>query len=350
MKQYLLIVFSILLISCKPDVETKSEELLDLNLYLTTEEDIDSVWITDITQNREVHKAAFNYTLRFKFKDSINDLYNIWFWRDGEIVSSPMPNSQLWLKGDNIQIKGNIDKKLIIDTVINSPMYYSSKEYNEGYRNLFKNKLSLEKKNAFILQQIKENNNSAISLSMADAYYRLNENNPENLRILHQLLSSQDSGLRNHGYFKVLERVNTKLNDYPIDLSKYSFRDLSDEPVKIELETGKKYLIDAWFVNCPPCVVDHKIVATDLDLFEAKKVEIIGLSVDQEHEVWKQYLEKNNYNWRNYRVDQNKPQDELSKDLRLGAFPNYILLNGSGKIEFSTNSYEEIKKHLEINS
>lgn len=350
MNRILLLACLILIVGCKTDQEPIDENLLDLNLYLTTDEEIDSVWINDITQNRERLSIVYSDTMRFKFKDSINDLYNVWFWKDGEIKSSPMPNSQLWLKGDKIQIKGRIDKKLIIDTVLNSPMYYSSNEFIEGYRDLFKNKTSLEEKNEFILKQVQENKSGALSLSIADYYYRLNQNDPENLRILNQVLLQQNSSLRNHPRLNVFEKVNTKLNDYPIELSKYSFLDIENETKELRLDTGSRYLIDAWFVACPPCVADHKVMAGELNLFDDKGIKIIGISVDQEYDVWKEYLVKNKYNWSNFRVDDNKPSDELKKDLRLGVYPNYFLLNEYGNILISTNSYEEIKEYLEINS
>ncbi|SCY27518.1 Thioredoxin-like [Nonlabens sp. Hel1_33_55] len=350
MNRILILACLILIVGCKKDQEPIEENLLDLNLYLTTEEKIDSVWINDITQNRERLSMVYSDTMRFKFKDSINDLYNIWFWRNGEIVSSPNPDSQLWLKGDKIQIKGKIEKKLIVDTLLNSPMYYSSKDFRQEYRELFKNETSAGEKNKFIIQQIKDNKNGALSLEMAGYYYRLNENNPENLRILNQILLQQNVTLRNHPTFNVFEQVNTKLNDYPIDLSKYSFLDVENKPIELNLDASDKYLIDAWFVACPPCVTDHKIMAEELELLESKGVKVIGISIDQEYDVWKEYLVKNKYNWQNYRVNPDKPRDELDKDLRLGAYPNYFLLNGNRNILISTNSYDEIKEYLKINS
>ncbi|KQC32500.1 hypothetical protein AAU57_03490 [Nonlabens sp. YIK11] len=350
MNKILLVACFILVVGCKSDQEPVEENLSDLNLYLSTDEDIDSVLITDIYRNRENHKVAFNDTLRFKFKDSINDLYNIQFIKDGKIVSSPMGHFQIWLKGEKIQLKGTIDKKLIIDTIIGSQVHYAREEYNRESRKIYKDGASLEVKNELTLRTIKSNMDNPFSLAVADIYYGLNQNNPENLYVLYEIMSKQDKTIRDHEFFRVWERVNSSLNNIPIDFEKYSFRDIENKPVKINLKTGKKYLIDAWFVNCPPCIEDHKTFSKELKLFDSAGIDVIGLSVDQKHEVWNEYLEKNGYNWTNYRVDENETMEEINKDLRLGSFPNYMLLNTERKIEFSTNSYEEIKEYLEINS
>jgi len=93
MKKILFLSLTFLIFSCKSELKKESNDLADFNLYLQTKEDIDTIMITDISQNREVHKIAYKDTIKINFKDSINDLYNIWFFKNGKMVSSPLQYS-----------------------------------------------------------------------------------------------------------------------------------------------------------------------------------------------------------------------------------------------------------------
>ena len=99
MKKLLYLLTILFIFSCKPELKKQNNNLADLNLYLQTKEDIDTILITDISQNRERQKIAYKDTVKINFKDSINDLYNIWFFKNGKIISSPMQHSQIWLNG-----------------------------------------------------------------------------------------------------------------------------------------------------------------------------------------------------------------------------------------------------------
>ncbi len=344
MRKIILLLLSLLIFGFKSEIKQEEANLTDLTIILHTNEEIDEVMITDIGQQRERHILAFNDTIRVNFKDSINDLYNIWFLKNGEKVSSPISSSQLWLNGKNIIIKGSIDKKLIVDTIIGSDLYYNSKRTQIELRNLFKMKSDGSKIDDFLLKKVKENIENPFSLVLANSYSIRNQNNKIKLKQLQELIESQNVLIKNHSFFEVHSQLEKKLEIKKLNVENYKFYNFKNEIVKLDLKKNKKYLLDFWFVSCPPCIRDHKVISKKLNLLKEQNIELIGISTDNEHSKWKSYLKSNDYNWSNFRVISSSKT--ITEDFGISAFPTYVLIENDGEIKVSSNSIEDIENYI----
>lgn len=344
MKKIFILSLTFLIFNCKSDLKKKDNDLADFNLYLQTKEDIDTIMITDISQNREVHKIAYKDTIKINFNDSINDLYNVWFFKNGEMVSSPLQYSQLWLNGKNIEIKGTIDKKLIIDTIIGSNLHYKTKTYQSEYKNLYKTNADSSEINTFLLKNIQNNFDNPFSLPIISTYIFRNQNNKSKLKELHKLVTKQSNLIKNHSFFNYHEELAKKLGINKLDIDDFSFYDPKNDIVKLNFDKDKTYLIDLWFVNCPPCIKDHKIISKKLNFLKKNNIELIGISKDREYSKWKDYLNTNQYNWKNVRqIDSLKT---ITQELGISAFPTYLLIDNGREIKVTFNSFEEIENYL----
>lgn len=344
MKQTIALLICALIFGCKSELKPNRIDLADLNLILQTNEDIDSVLIMDIGQQRENYKVAFIDTIRIQFNDSINDLYNVFFLKDGKIVSSPLSTNQLWLNGKNIVIKGKLDKRLVLDTIIGSDLYYKVKKTQMAYRKLFEIKADNSEINYFLLKEIKNHFDNPYSLTLASDFISRNQNNEDNLKKLNNLIAPQNDLLKNHSFFKVHSQLEKKMDINQLSIEKYNFYSVKKDIVKLNFEKEKKYLLDLWFVNCPPCVQDHKIISKKQSYLENNNIELIGISRDTEHSKWKNYLDTNGYNWRNFR--QIDSLNTVTTDLGITAFPTYLLIENGGEIKITFNSFEEIENYL----
>jgi hypothetical protein len=344
MKQTIVLLICLFIFGCKPELKPNRIDLADLNLILQTNEDIDSVLVMDIGQQRENYKVEFLDTIRIQFKDSINDLYNIFFLKDGKIVSSPLSTNQLWLNGKNIVIKGKLDKRLVIDTIIGSDLYYKVKKTQTSYRKLFEIKADNSEINSFQLEEIKNHFDNPYSLALASDFISRNQNDKDNLKNLKGLITPQNDLLKNHSFFNVHNQLEKKLGIDQVNIEKYNFYNAKKDIVKLNFDKEKKYILDLWFVNCPPCVKDHKIISKKLSYLQNNNIELIGISRDTEHSKWKNYLYNNAYNWRNFR--QIDSLNTITKDLGISAFPTYLLIENGGEIKITFNSFEDIEKYL----
>lgn len=335
-------VISTTIISCDKYENYKTASDTDLTIRIKTNKIIDSVWVAAISGNQGGY-YNFSEEIKIDFKDSINDLYNIILFQDGNRVHSPLAKSQFWLKGENIIIDGTLKDFIEIDTIINSPVHYSGKNYTQSfikYKNTSNEKILLD---SLALNEIGANFESTYSLIIADQFIRRNLNNREKLGELSKLIQDQSVNLKNHTYFKTHKTLNKHLNVDSINLKSYQVYNRKEQLQSIETEMPKT-LLDLWFVNCPPCLEDHKKFSKNLDLLQVNDIELIGISVDEKHEEWNNYLTENNYNWSNYR--QYSKESTLSDYLSVSAYPEYLLIDNDGLIIQKFDSFDEIKEFL----
>ncbi|WP_293888543.1 TlpA family protein disulfide reductase, partial [Sphingobacterium sp. UBA3549] len=74
----------------------------------------------------------------------------------------------------------------------------------------------------------------------------------------------------------------------------------------------------------PPCREDHKKIKLMSKSLKDKKVEVIGLSTDENIAEWQRYLRNNEYDWTNYAVPET---NMLLNDLKISSYPSYFLID-----------------------
>jgi len=142
--------------------------------------------------------------------------------------------------------------------------------------------------------------------------------------------------------YKEIEKI---LTVDKIDLSKFQFYDTEKNIAIIKPEKGKKILIDFWFITCAPCIEQHKLIADKLEWLESGNIEVIGISIDSNHEEWKEFLEEKKYSWLNLR-EVDETEKKLRTNMLISAFPTYLLIDSEGNILYRANSFSEIEIHL----
>lgn len=321
----------------------KQEKMADINLYFDSDIKIDSLLITNITQDREFHTVNYSGHISVNLNDSINDLYAINFFsgNDHRMV-------QLWLDGENVIIKGKVFDKIRIqvDTVIGSDLYNKSLDFRKKYKDILTDRPDSTFINDFLLAELKEEINSPFSIEIAQNFMNRNISNTNELKKLFAVLSMQNDLIKNHliNPYRNLENI---LSVTGIDFSKYQFYDRDRTLTSISLSEGKKYLIDFWFIGCAPCIQDHKSILKKLNSLNDKKVEVIGISIDKDQEQWRNFLNENRYPWNNYReVDEH--ENRMRTKMMINVYPTYLILDSKGAILYRSNTFSDIEKYLGV--
>ncbi len=331
------ILIVLLILGCKTEQKQQVGSFSDLNLIVETARQIDSVWISDIGQ-RESHILRFTDTIKVNLKRKVNDLYNLYFYTKGATVKK-----QLWLDGENVIIKGEIDEEFEIDTVLHSDLYYTSVDFSSAFNTLIQHQADSDAVDHFLLQRIQQNTDNPLSFEIASFFILRNQNNPKKIRELYDLLNSQNDTLKNH-LISAHSQIENILEIDAIDISEYQFYNINQKLTSIDVIPKKDYLLDFWFVSCAPCLKDHKIMAKKLEVLKDHRVELISISIDKKQSDWKEYLLKYNYHWKHYReVDS---LASITSAMDIGAFPTYLLINGEGTIKGRFNSFGEVEKYL----
>ncbi len=343
MKKLIPIILIFAIWSCQTEPTQNDVDLSDINLFLETDLEIDSVFFSNITQDREFFYLPYTNPLKIKLNDSINDLYNLHFYtKQGRI------SDQLWLNGKNVIIKGKLTDELEIDTVIGSDMYYTSIEVINQFNELISRNSDSTTIDNFLIKKLNENIKSPFSINIATQFLYRNINDKDRSRILFDILKTQSDEIKKHRlnvYTKIIKILNTD----KVDISKYQFYDVKNSLASISLEKGKIYLLDFWFLNCPPCIQEHKIISQKIDLLKQNNIELIGISTDSDHDKWLKYLKNHDYDWRNYRVNWNG-ENVITSELLISMYPTYILINDKGTYLLTSNSFDKVENYIKNNS
>jgi Thioredoxin-like len=305
---------------------------------------IDKVEMFDESQ-KEYYIRPFKKSVKFLFKKKTIDSYWIVYLSGEKRIRQPLP---MWLDNGDVKIIAHADSfKLIIDTVINSPFYYKSNRVFTEVKNLLKKKDTLST-NDLLISAYKENTQNPFSVAIADRYLYINQLNRQRLRYLKELMDANGDKLKWYLKYKpVNDKLNMLLAESFIHLNDFNFTDIRGKVSKANFETAENIVLDFWFLRCPGCIADHKIIHRNISLLKSKKVELIGISTDEENEPWSDYLVKNNYDWQNLHIG--KEHDMYSK-LYLESFPYYVIISKSGEIKAIYQSIYQVLDFFEIKS
>lgn len=139
------------------------------------------------------------------------------------------------------------------------------------------------------------------------------------------------------------EVIENQKDSATIDFSKYTLNTIDNLEETLTLKKDKLYILDFWYLECAPCVKDHKVIAKHADSLKTKGIEVIGMSIDRSRAKWRLYLKSHNYNWLNY--NQFSQDNVLYRDLDIKFFPRYLVVNDKGEILNESNRF---KKALEF--
>lgn len=298
--------------------------------------------VFDLSQ-KQILKQDYADSLVFHFNSKLPDAYTIRY-----TAGEKMYRRQCWLNPGDISLYAHISGEDVeIDTVLNAPFYYKMIEFSSTYKTLY-NEKDTAKLNEYLLSVFAENINNPFSLNAGMYFTMLNMNNRPELKRLKVLTDKQGGLLKNHLlYDGTVERLNKLLDVLHINLNRYRFQDSLNHKVPLKLTGAGYFILDFWFLNCPPCVAQHREINTLLDSLAIRNVKMISISIDSDHKAWTAYLKKHSYHWLNLRESTGA---KLTKDLEISGYPTYLLVNKDGDILGNYSSFGQLKAWLKMDS
>ncbi len=284
----------------------------------------------------------YNDTVVATFTRKNIDCYNIIYRAENKNFAK-----QIWLDTGRITIYGHIDtSELVLDTVINSPIYYSVKNFYKNF-SAYSREKDTASMNDHLLNGIRQYATNPLYIFISFTYVNLNQNSPANLTILKNIIDSLPDKFEWFLlYSNVVNRMNKILSGVAIDMKKYAYTSITGKQESYLLQGADYYILDFWFLNCKPCLEDHLEIKKKYTLLRSKRIELISISTDQDYPKWIKYLNDHQYNWPNYLQNE---ELNIVKDLSISTFPTYIVLNKEGKIVTMVNSFNSIEAKFLIN-
>jgi thiol-disulfide isomerase/thioredoxin len=225
-------------------------------------------------------------------------------------------------------------------------MYYRSLAFRKKFKDLQDKQADSATINNFLLAELSSHIKEPFSIEIASNFYYRNSKSNSELQKLYAILSTQEDAIKNHlvNPYKKIEKL---LTISKIDMADFRFYDIEKNLTSLKFSGDKKYLLDFWFLQCKPCLEDHKLITAKNKLLQGKNIETISISIDQVHDEWKKFVQKQKYGWLHLReVDESAKR--LITKMTIEDYPTYLLLDSEGKILYRSNSFEDVQKYLTL--
>ncbi len=125
-------------------------------------------------------------------------------------------------------------------------------------------------------------------------------------------------------------------------------RDINNDKINTKKMSGKILVINFWFINCPPCVMEMPELNKIVDLYKNdSNIVFLSVALDNRAEI-KSFLKKNPFRYKI--IDDGR---SIASGYNVASYPTNIVVSPEGKVHFSTSGYagvatiEWIKRSIE---
>ena len=159
---------------------------------------------------------------------------------------------------------------------------------------------------------------------------------PDNYRVLNRLAEMHwnqgNSELAKEYHYKVTS--DSDLIDKPV--SNFSATDLEGNGISLQDYRGKVVLLNFWEIGCGFCREEMPNIKKVYDTYNDKGFDVIGVSLDKDEVLLRNYLKENNIGWRQIYSEKGE-EGPLVKKFKITSLPTPWLINRNG-ILISTNA------------
>lgn len=120
--------------------------------------------------------------------------------------------------------------------------------------------------------------------------------------------------------------------------------DLEGKPISLADYRGKVLLLDFWAVWCGPCIGEIPNVKKVYEKYHDKGFDVIGISLDNDEAVLREFIEENQLPWRQI-FDGEGWSGPLAEQYGIRGIPAPFLLDREGKV-ISVNARDDLLEEL----
>jgi len=115
----------------------------------------------------------------------------------------------------------------------------------------------------------------------------------------------------------------------------FSFVTKENERMNNAALRGKVVLLDFWGTWCPPCRESVPTIKNVKKKFAGKGFELVGISSDDDEDVWRTFVEAKQMDWHEY-IDLS---GDVLQAFNIDSFPTYVVVDKDGVIRYRQSGY-----------
>lgn len=299
---------------------------------------IQSITFWNAKQEIVFQDLPYADSLRLEFNAHTDDLYTVFY-----LSSDKKYQKQIWLEPGSIKLYLSIqNEKLSIDTAIGTNLYYQTLAFNDAFALVKQDESKLL---GFLTTAFNQYQKSPFSTYIAGLLLSNFQNNKAEMKKLQTMMGMQSEVVKSSFlYPSFYNRIRSSIEVEKIDFKKIRFFNEKGKKVSVKRKKEPYLVLDFWFVNCPPCIQQHKAIKNDFEAGQwPENIRWVGISTDKKIEKWQAYLSKSALPWENL-LEPTASNLNLSKQLNLFAYPTYIVLNEKNNLVATFNAYDQVKK------
>ena len=174
---------------------------------------------------------------------------------------------------------------------------------------------------------------------------------PEGVAEINEYIKLQPKGIYAETARKMAENPRRARENYAPE---FSFTSSEGEHIALDDLRGKVVVLDFWGTWCGPCVESVPSLRNLHKKFSKEEAFVlIGISSDNDEDVWREFTSKNKMIWPQYR-DRDR---RIQRAYRVRAFPTYVVIDHEGIVRFqnsgaswedSAELHQVIQKQMKI--
>ena len=108
----------------------------------------------------------------------------------------------------------------------------------------------------------------------------------------------------------------------------FHVKTLTGDEISLEQFAGKVLVMDFWATWCSPCRDSVPELKALTRKYPADKLVLISVSVDEDDQAWREFIQKKHMDWMQYR----DADGQLRRAFAVRGFPTYLVIDGDGII------------------